>query len=37
VQFDFLKAKSPMILPRDVERTLERALDRLPVPKFLAP
>ncbi len=37
VQFDFLKAQSPLILPSGVERTLERALDRLPVPKFLAP
>lgn len=37
VQFDFLKAKSPMILPRDLERTLERALDRIQVPKALKP
>jgi len=30
VQFDFRKATSPMVLPRNVERGLDRALDRLP-------
>ncbi|MDP3541156.1 MAG: hypothetical protein Q8T11_01660 [Elusimicrobiota bacterium] len=37
VQFDFRKSKSPLVLPRDVERSLERALERLPLPKSLAP
>lgn len=37
VQFDFRKAKSPLAVPPFIERGFDRALDRLPVPKVLAP
>ncbi len=33
LQFDFLHAASPLILPRNVERGFDRVIDRLPVPK----
>ena len=35
LQFDFRKATSPLVLPRNVERGLDRALDRLPAPPGL--
>lgn len=37
VQFDFRKVTSPLIVPRDVERMLERTLDRIQVPKAIKP